>query len=127
MSNNQEKIAHLDELVWLWAMERGIPSNATPIAQLTKTSEEVGETIRAALKYEAEFEKLQNSNKPEDDETYYNIRKELRSEFGDILVTWIIAAGMYNLTMEECLQEAYDKIKHRTGRMINGVWVKDAP
>jgi len=37
----------------------------------------------------------------------------------------ITAADIAGLTMEECLQAAYDEIKGRTGKMENGVFVKD--
>jgi hypothetical protein len=30
----------------------------------------------------------------------------------------------FNFTLEQCLQSAYDKIKDRKGKLINGVWVK---
>ena len=30
-----------------------------------------------------------------------------------------------NLTLQECMQTAYDDIKDRTGTMIDGIFVKD--
>lgn len=30
-----------------------------------------------------------------------------------------------NLTLEECVQHAYNQIKDRKGKMINGLWVKE--
>jgi hypothetical protein len=32
---------------------------------------------------------------------------------------------MQGLTIEECLQSAYDVISKRTGKMINGQFIKD--
>nr|DAI39163.1 MAG TPA: NTP-PPase-like protein [Caudoviricetes sp.] len=34
-------------------------------------------------------------------------------------------ADLYNITLEECLNIAYNEIKDRTGKMINGKFVKD--
>ena len=34
-------------------------------------------------------------------------------------------ADLYNTTLEECLNIAYNEIKNRTGKMINGKFVKD--
>lgn len=33
---------------------------------------------------------------------------------------------LFGITLEECLQQAYDVISERTGRMENGIFVKDA-
>jgi NTP pyrophosphatase (non-canonical NTP hydrolase) len=44
---------------------------------------------------------------------------------GDILVTIIIQAEMQGLKLEECLESAYNVISKRTGKMINGTFVKD--
>jgi hypothetical protein len=41
------------------------------------------------------------------------------------MVTIIIQAKMQGLTIEECLQSAYDVISKRTGKMMNGQFIKD--
>jgi hypothetical protein len=41
------------------------------------------------------------------------------------MVTLIILAEMKKVTLEECLNGAYDIISKRTGKMINGQFVKD--
>ena len=40
-------------------------------------------------------------------------------------MTIIIAAEMLNLQSLDCLQLAYDEIKDRTGKMVDGQFVKD--
>lgn len=37
-----------------------------------------------------------------------------------------IVAERYDFTLEECLQSAYDEIKDRRGKMVNGVFVKES-
>lgn len=45
---------------------------------------------------------------------------------GDITVVLIGYCLQRNLVFEECLQSAYDEIKDRKGKVINGVFVKEA-
>jgi len=40
-------------------------------------------------------------------------------------VTLTIQANLWGLSLTECLEEAYNKINVRTGRMVDGVFVKD--
>lgn len=59
----------------------------------------------------------------------YNPKKEInheamQEELGDVLVTLIILASKLDTTVEECLGKAYDKIAKRTGRVIDGTFVK---
>ena len=87
-----------------WAEEKGILAKATPMAQALKTLEETTELCTAI-----------NS----DD------REEIIDAMGDIMVTLIIQAKMQGLSLEKCLESAYNVISKRTGRMINGQFVKD--
>ena len=87
-----------------WAQEKGILKKATPIKQAMKTQEEVTELCNAILN---------------------NDRNEIIDALGDIMVTIIIQAKMQNLKLEECLESAYNVISKRTGKMINGQFVKD--
>ena len=50
---------------------------------------------------------------------------DIRDDIGDMMVVLINIMTRNNLTMEECLQVAYDDIKDRKGRMIDGVFVKE--
>ncbi len=51
---------------------------------------------------------------------------ELIDSIGDCAVVLILLADMQGLRFEGCLRDAYDVIKQRTGRMEDGVFVKDA-
>ena len=44
----------------------------------------------------------------------------------DIVSRLSVIAERYDMTLEECLQSAYDEIKERKGKMINGVFVKES-
>jgi len=87
-----------------WAEDKGILAKATPIKQAMKTQEELTELCNAIL----------NDDK-----------EEIKDAIGDIMVTLIIQAKMQGMTIEECLNAAYDVISKRTGQMVNGQFVKD--
>ncbi len=95
----------LEALVIEWAQNKGILQKATPARQADKTLEEV-EELRAAIA---------------DDN-----REEIADALGDILVTIIIQAKMQNMSLVECLEGAYNIIAKRTGKMMDGQFVKDA-
>jgi len=94
----------LECAVETWAEEKGILSKATPMAQALKTLEECTELGVAV-----------NNND----------RAEIIDAMGDIMVTLIIQAKMQDLSLEECLESAYNVIAKRTGKMVNGQFVKD--
>jgi|TARA_B110000908_G_C10267875_1_gene466492 NTP pyrophosphatase (non-canonical NTP hydrolase) len=51
--------------------------------------------------------------------------QDIRDDIGDMMVVLINIMTRNELTMEECLQVAYDDIKDRKGKMIDGVFVKE--
>jgi NTP pyrophosphatase (non-canonical NTP hydrolase) len=87
-----------------WADAKGILAHATTLRQAEKTLEETNELICAILNED---------------------RAEIKLELGDVLVTLIIQAKMQNITIEECLESAYNKITKRKGQLINGQFVRD--
>ena len=94
----------LSALVIAWAHQKEIFEKGNPIAQCHKTIEEV-EELHFAIKE--------------------NNREETIDALGDILVTIIIQAEMQGLNLVECLESAYNVISKRTGKMVNGTFVKD--
>ena len=44
---------------------------------------------------------------------------------GDMLVTIILLAEMVGLNSVNCLADAYEEIKNRKGKMVNGFFVKE--
>lgn len=94
----------LEALVITWAHQKGILDNGTPRAQAGKTVEEVQELIAAID---------------------VNNKAEIEDALGDILVTIIIQAEMQGLELVKCLESAYNVISKRTGKMVDGQFVKD--
>ena len=94
----------LDNQILEWGIQKGILPHAEPLAQLDKTEEEVAELRQAIYEHDVD---------------------EVKDAIGDIYVTITMQAEAWGFTMEECVQAAYDVIKHRTGKMVGGKFVKD--
>ena len=52
--------------------------------------------------------------------------KDVRDDIGDMMVVLINIAERNGLSLTECLQVAYNDIKDRKGRMVDGVFLKEA-
>ena len=94
----------LETLTVEWHHQRNLIEGSTDRKQLEKLSEEFIELVVAVT---------------EKDEL------ETIDALGDMLVVMINIAERNNLTMTHCLARAYSMIKDRTGRMINGKFVKE--
>ena len=101
---NKAIFGDLEKKVLAWAKEKEILEKSSPIKQMIKTEEEVLELERA----------IRMGNRP-----------EIIDGLGDVLVTLIIQAELNNLKLVDCLEVAYEVISKRTGKMVNGLFVKD--
>lgn len=109
----------LEVKVLEWAKDKGILDKATPLAQCQKTFEEVDELREAITNQVLGFDGYYNSK-----DKLVNTDEEIKDALGDILVTIIIGAELQGLKLEDCLESAYNVIKNRSGKMINGTFVK---
>jgi|TARA_B100001093_G_scaffold240374_1_gene230182 uncharacterized protein YabN with tetrapyrrole methylase and pyrophosphatase domain len=50
---------------------------------------------------------------------------DIADDIGDIMVVLINIAMRNNLSLKHCLDVAYNDIKNRKGRMVDGVFVKE--
>ena len=87
-----------------WAEDKGIYESGDPKTQYIKLMEEAGEVGRAILKEDL---------------------PEIKDGIGDMVVVLTNLAELCGLTIEECVESAYDVISKRTGKMKNGTFVKD--
>ena len=87
-----------------WAEAKGIYDKGDPKTQYIKLMEEAGEVGRAILKEDL---------------------PEIKDGIGDMVVVLTNLAELCGLTIEECVESAYDVISKRTGKMKNGTFVKD--
>lgn len=91
-----------------WADERNL-KQADPKIQWMRVTEEVGE-IRDVLLKPTKFTEPQAA---------------LKDAIGDTLVTIIVLAHQLDLDVTECLSIAYEEIKNRKGKMVNGTFIKE--
>ncbi len=87
-----------------WAGERGLYTNGDTKTQFCKLMEEGGELGRAILKED---------------------KHEFVDAIGDMVVVLTNLAHLGGTTIEECIDAAYKVISKRTGKMVNGTFVKD--
>ena len=86
-----------------WSIVRGLHM-ADSSGQFLKVVEETGEVASALARGQVE---------------------ELKDGIGDVIVTLIILAQQQGLSIEECLEHAYNEIKNREGKLVIGVFVKE--
>lgn len=88
-----------------WGEARKIVQNSTPMAQATKTQEEVNELFEAI-----------GAGDP----------AAMKDAYGDILVTLIMGCATADIDLVDCLELAYNEIKDRKGYLnADGVFVKE--
>jgi NTP pyrophosphatase (non-canonical NTP hydrolase) len=104
--NKQRTIVGLDQLaeqIEQWATDRGI-DKAEPRAQFLKVVEEVGEIAAAMAR---------------------NNHDELVDAIGDVFVTLVVLSMQHGIGIEDAIQAAYNEIKNRKGKTVNGVFLRD--
>ena len=92
------------DLIRDWAATRGLYNEGNSHTQYVKLQEEAGELAKALLK---------------------NDKPEIIDAIGDIVVVLTNLAHLEGTEIEDCIDAAYVEIAARTGKMINGTFVKD--
>lgn len=85
-----------------WAIERNL-HKADPNKQMLKLGEEFGEICQGMAK---------------------GNREQVIDSIGDMYVVMTILAMQLGLDIEDCIWSAYEEIKDRKGKIVNGVFVK---
>ncbi len=89
----ENSMNNLIKQVEQWSIDKGL-DKGNSFTQYAKSSEEMGEVAAALCRNDVD---------------------ELRDGIGDVVVTLIILAQQNNMTLYECLEQAYGEIKNRTG------------
>lgn len=92
----------LEKNIVQWHHDRNLIEGATDKDQFMKLIQECGELSDNICK-----------------------QRDIRDDIGDIIVVLINITERHGLTLEECMQVAYDDIKDRKGRMVDGVFLKE--
>tara|TARA_Y100000389_G_scaffold186951_1_gene207870 strand:- start:318 stop:623 length:306 start_codon:yes stop_codon:yes gene_type:complete len=97
-----QRMEILIKLVSQWHHDRNLIEGATSKDQVLKLIQEVGELSDSVCK-----------------------QQDVKDDIGDCLVILINIAEREGTTLEECLAVAYEDIKDRKGKMIDGIFVKE--
>ena len=93
---------NLEKLIGQWHRDRNLIDGSTDKDQFMKLLQEVGELSDSLCK-----------------------GKDFRDDVGDIMVVLINILVRNGLTIDECLEIAYNDIKDRKGKMVDGVFIKE--
>ena len=88
-----------------WAAERNLIEGTDSFRQSVKLMEEVGELASGVARSD---------------------RARIEDGIGDAVVVLTILAAQQGRRIEECIETAWNESKDRKGRMVNGVFVKEA-
>lgn len=97
-------ITELTARIEEWARERGLDT-ADPAKQMLKLGEEYGELCQGLAK-----------DRPE----------QVKDSIGDMYVVMVILSLQLGLDIEDCVMHSYGEIKDRKGKLVNGVYIKEA-
>lgn len=103
---NNLKLTNMEtkDKIIAWAKDRNLIHSDNINRQALKLTEEVGELASAIIK---------------------NKREEQIDAIGDIQVVLIILCEMLGINYNDALDSAYNVIKDRKGKMINGSFIKE--
>lgn len=87
-----------------WAQDRNLIEGSDSFRQVTKLMEEVGEIAQGVAKGRV---------------------ADIADGIGDVVVVLTILAAQNNLSIEYCIEQAWQQIKDRKGRMVDGVFIKE--
>ena len=91
-----------EKMIGQWHQDRNLIKGSSDKDQFLKLMQEAGELSDSLCK-----------------------GKDIRDDIGDMMVVLINIMVRNNLTMKDCLAVAYEDIKDRKGKMIDGIFVKE--
>lgn len=94
------------DLIREWAETRGLYEKGDVKTQYLKLGSEFGELGDAIIDQNQE---------------------EIQDAIGDMVVVLTNLAHLAGFTIEDCIDSAYKVISKRTGKMVNGSFIKDVP
>lgn len=92
------------DLIRQWAQDRNLIEGSDLKSQFVKLIEEAGELANSIAK--------QNDI-------------EFSDAIGDMFVVLTIMAAQNGMRIEDCIFGSYNEIKHRKGKMVDGIFIKE--
>jgi uncharacterized protein YabN with tetrapyrrole methylase and pyrophosphatase domain len=100
--NTSVRTGELIQKIGQWHQDRNLIEGATDKDQVCKLIQEVGELSDNVCK-----------------------GNDVADDIGDCIVVLINIAIRNNLTIDKCLEVAYNDIKDRKGKMVDGIFIKE--
>ena len=100
---DEDNLMTLIKKVVQWHHDRNLIDGSTDKDQTLKLAQELGELSDSVCK-----------------------GKDIRDDIGDMLVVMLNIAERNHVTLGECLERAWQDIKDRKGKMIDGIFVKES-
>ena len=85
-----------------WHIDRNLIEGSTDKDQVLKLMQELGELSDSVCK-----------------------GKDIKDDIGDMLVVMLNIVTRNGVTLSECLARAWDDIKDRKGKMVDGIFIKE--
>ena len=92
----------LTKLIINWHHDRNLIEGSSDKDQVLKLMQELGELSDSVCK-----------------------GKDVKDDLGDMMVVMLNIMERQSISMEDCLKTAYNDIKDRKGRMVDGIFVKE--
>ena len=92
----------LTNLIVQWHHDRNLIDGSSDKDQVLKLIQELGELSDSVCK-----------------------EKDVKDDLGDMMVVMLNIMERQGVSMEECLSTAYNDIKDRKGRMVDGIFIKE--
>ena len=109
---NQLTIYTLESLIRKWHEDRNLIEGSTSKDQVLKLLEELGELSQAVVQADS-------YDTPE-------VPKALIADaIGDMLVIMINICMRNKMSLVSCMDYAYEEIKDRKGKLVNGLYIKE--
>jgi len=102
VSDTCPTLSYFIDNVVQWHRDRNLIDGSTDKDQVLKLMQELGELSDSVCK-----------------------GKDIKDDIGDMLVVMLNIATRNGVTLSECLARAWDDIKDRKGKMIDGIFVKE--
>ena len=95
-------LEHLESNIVGWHRDRNLIDGSTDKDQYLKLIQEAGELSDNICK-----------------------GRDISDDIGDMIVVLLNIAERNNVTLEECLEQAWNDIKDRKGKMVDGIFIKE--
>lgn len=99
---NNDRLLDVISNIVNWHYDRNLVDGSTDKDQTLKLLQELGELSDSVCK-----------------------GRDVKDDLGDMMVVMLNIMERNKITMIECLEKAYNDIKDRKGRMVDGVFVKE--